>query len=243
MMRQQISTITLGVGLGLIVWALIMTALSVPGPASAAPPAQPSERPTIDIDATHDAQTAQAPPPTSPPGGDGGGGGPQPTETAPGTLVLPSATWTPTARAPRPTRTPSLTPTQTPDVSATNQAAVQSAVQATLTALPPEATAFITVTVLAPTSIPPTLAPTTIPPTAAPISAPATQPAAPAETNQMGVALWLVVMAPLILLLIVLFWLLGYRFLLPFVGLGRPRPRQGDVKAGRQYARRKRLPY
>jgi len=268
----------LGVGLGFLALALILSALPVAGSDSAAPPAQPSERPTVDFAETHAAQTeaarppatetsapppatetsapppatetsapppatdTSAPPPTSPPGDGDGGGGPQPTEAAPTSILLPSATGTPTATRPRVTRTPSPTPTQTPDVDATNQVFVQAAIQGTLTSLPPEATAFITITVLAPTAVPPTLAPTVVPPTAAPVSAP-TQPATVAEANQLGAALWLVVVVPLVLLIVVLFWLVGYRFLLPFVGLGRPRPRPGDVKAGRQYARRKRLPY
>ena len=244
MKRQQISKALLGVGLGFSALALIVSALPVAGPASAAPPAQPSERPTIDIAGTHAAQTEAARPPatdtSAPPGG--GGVGETPGTPLPG--VSPTSTASPTATRPRVTRTPSPTPTQTPDVGATNQVLVQAAIQRTLTALPPGATAFITITVLAPTAIPPTLAPAFIPPTAIPVSAP-TQPATTtvAEANQLGAALWLVVVVPLVLLIVVLFWLVGYRFLLPFVGLGRPRPRQGDVKAGRQYARRKRTPY
>ena len=244
MKRQQISKALLGVGLGFSALALILSALPVAGSAPAAPPAQPSERPTIDVAGTHAAQTEAARPPatdtSAPPGGGGGGVGETPVTPLPG--VSPTSTASPTATRPRVTRIPSPTPTQTPDVGATNEALVQAAIQGTLTALPPGATAFITITVLAPTAVPPTLAPAFVPPTTAPVSAP-TQPATVAEANQLGAALWLVVVVPLVLLIVVLFWLVGYRFLLPFVGLGRPRPRQGDVKAGRQYARRKRTPY
>ncbi len=230
----------------LLVLTLLMSGLALgPRPVWAAPPAQPSQRPTIDVNATFAAQTAEAlasqppvntPIPTSSGGGGGGGGGGD-TPTAPIPL---GPTASPTKTRPFFTRTPTLTPSTTPDINATSQSIAATAIAKTLTALPPNATTtFITVTVMA--SV---LAPTvvvTVVPTAASTLAVTAAPAGPVEDSRLG---WLFLfLIGLVLALILFFWLGGYRLILPLVRLGKARPRAGGVKTGRELTKRKQRPY
>ena len=167
MRRRQIASAALGLAC-VLAMASGFGALPVLGANVAAPLAQPSERPPLDLTATWQAATAAAQPPPQQPQPTS----PAPTEIAPTEIVTPTATSTSTRVYVPPTRTHTLTPTpmpsatptrlltSTPDANATAvivlatkaaaaetlAAAVQTRAAATLTAIPPtDSSAYATI--------------------------------------------------------------------------------------------------
>jgi hypothetical protein len=220
-LRRKFTFLWFGLGWGAMLLACALSLVHGPRQAEAGPLAQPSARPTIDLTATaaaHASPTAPGPVPTT------GGGGTS--VAASPTAALPTAT----PRSIQPTRTSTTVPSTVSPTQPPPTATPWIIVVTATSLLPTEPPASPTPLVIVITATPGpggAMVGTALPLTAQPASDPATP-------NPAGWWLWVLILSPIVMLAVALWWLRGRGFFVPALYPPRGRPRRGGVLSARR---------